>query len=100
MKPFIMRDLIEDLCHRWGIEKRVKEYVAMSKWHIIVGEKIAKEARPVGVRDGKLFLQVDNASWRNELIFMKREIIDKINQSLGSPVIKDIVFSGRKGVHR
>ena len=100
MRPLIMRELINDICYRWGIEKKVKEYTAMCKWRQVVGEKIASEAQPTGVKSGKLFVKVDNASWRNELIFMKRAIIDKINESIGSYVIKDIVFSGRKGANR
>ena len=95
-----MRHVIEELCHRWGIHKKVKEYTAITQWPQIVGARIAKEAQPLGVKGGILFLQVENASWRNELTFMKREIIHKLNRTLGETVIRDIIFSGMKGVNR
>jgi predicted nucleic acid-binding Zn ribbon protein len=99
-KPVCMRDVLSELCHRWGIERKVKEYSALSQWSQIVGEKIAEKAKPIGIERGKLFVQVDSSSWRNELTFLKREIKDKMNRAVGSPVIKDIIFSGQKGAKR
>lgn len=92
-----MRELLNELCRRWGIEKKVREYAALSQWPHIVGEKIAQKAHPVGVEGGKLFVLVESASWRNELTFMKPEIIERLNRAVGASVIRDIVFTGRKG---
>ena len=97
MKPMCLRDVLSEICHRWGIEKKIKEYSAMSQWSQVVGERIADKARPTGVENGRLFVHVDSSSWRNELTFMKKEIMDKLNRTVGTPVIQDIVFSGRKG---
>ncbi|UCE19048.1 MAG: DUF721 domain-containing protein [Gemmatimonadota bacterium] len=96
-KPVCMCDVISELCHRWGIERKVKEYSALAQWSQIVGKKIAEKAKPIGIERGKLFVEVDSSAWRNELSFMKNEIKDKMNRAVGSPVIKDIIFSGQKG---
>lgn len=96
-RPLCMRDVIADLCHRWGIEKKVKEYSVLSQWSQVVGERISEKAIPTGIERGKLFVQVESSSWRNELMFIKREIIDKLNQAVGAKVIRDIIFSARKG---
>ena len=97
-RPLCLSDALTELCRRWGIETKVKEYLAMSRWPQVVGEKIAREAKPIGIEKGKLFVQVDNSSWRNELTFIKKDIVDKLNQAVGTPVIRDVIFSSRKGV--
>ncbi len=96
-KPVAMQALIDDLCRRWGIEKKVKEYQALSMWPQIVGKRIAEKAKPLGIQKGKLFLSVESASWRNELTFLKRDIIDKINRSVGTKVVHEIICCTDKG---
>ena len=41
MKPTVMRDLLDTLCHQWGIEKKVKECIAIEKWYEVVGVILA-----------------------------------------------------------
>jgi predicted nucleic acid-binding Zn ribbon protein len=74
------------------IERRIKEESIILNWNRLVGERIASQANPVKVRDSLLFVRVKNASWRNELFFMKRKIMEQLNQSVKDNVIKDIVF--------
>lgn len=100
MRTTTVGNVINDLCRSWGIEKRLKEYNAISQWPQIVGDRIAKEARPLYVKGGKLFLYVEKAVWRNELTFMKKDIIQKMNRAVGAPLIRDIVFSTKKGVNQ
>jgi predicted nucleic acid-binding Zn ribbon protein len=75
------------------IDRRIKEESIVLNWNRVVGERIASKTNPVKVRDSILFVRVENASWRNELFFMKRKIIKELNQSVKDNVIKDIVFT-------
>jgi len=76
-----------------GIDRRLKEESIVLNWDRLVGERIASKAIPLKVRDSILFVGVENASWRNELFFMKRKIIEELNRSVKDNVIKDIVFT-------
>jgi len=80
------------LLKRMGIERKVKEYQAFTEWPEIVGEKISKVTKPEKIAEDVLFVKVKNSAWRNELIFMKTEILKKIDQAIGSGIIKDIKF--------
>ncbi len=75
------------------IDRRLKEEGALLKWDQVVGERIASQTNPLRVRDSILFVRVENASWRNELVFLKGKIIKELNQSVRANVIKDIVFT-------
>ena len=75
------------------IDRRVKEETTLLKWAEVVGERIASQSSPLRVKDSILFVRVENASWRNELVFLKGKIIKELNQSVRANVIKDIVFT-------
>jgi predicted nucleic acid-binding Zn ribbon protein len=75
------------------IDRRIKEESIVLNWNRLVGERIASKASPVKIRDSILFVRVENASWRTELFFMKRKIIEQLNQSVKDNVIRDVVFT-------
>ncbi|MDL1878766.1 DUF721 domain-containing protein, partial [Cytophagia bacterium CHB2] len=50
----------------------------------------AKVATAKDVQDGRLYVEVANSIWRNELYYMKPDIIVKINKKLGQNLIHDI----------
>ena len=75
------------------IDRRIKEETALLNWNKVVGDRIASYAKPLRVRDSILFVRVQNASWRNELVFLKAKIIKELNHSVKANVLKDIVFT-------
>jgi len=44
------------------------------------------------VRDGALIVEVENSAWRNELYYLKAELIEQINKKIGKKVIHDIMM--------
>ena len=56
------------------------------------GKTIAGHTRPVRVANGKIFVEVKNDAWRNELVYHKKELLEKLNKSLNEDVIRDIVL--------
>ena len=85
----VLKRTLKDL----KIERRIKEETVILNWNRVVGERIAKESIPLKAKDAILFVKVENASWRNELVFLKGNIIRELNQSVGENVIKEIVFT-------
>jgi len=92
-KPEEIGKILTRSLRNLGIERRLKEESIVLNWNRLVGERIASQANPLKIRDSILFVRVENASWRNELFFMKRKIIEQLNQSVRGNVIKDIVFT-------
>ncbi|MCD6116094.1 DUF721 domain-containing protein [bacterium] len=75
-----------------GIEKPVRNYKTFVRWPDVVGDKIASVTEFLRFSNGKVFVKVKNDSWRNELVFYKQEIIDKINRDIGSKEVNEIVL--------
>ena len=75
-----------------GAGDRFRDNLAIAFWDVSVGEQIAAHTEPVEVRKGVMLVRVDDATWRQELMFHKFEIIEKINQKIGKNAIKEIKF--------
>lgn len=87
-----LKTAIKIFLRKSGLEKGVKQNTALLLWDEVVGENIAENTSPEKVEHGTLLVTVENSSWRQELVFKKKEIIDKLNNKIGKKTIKDIRF--------
>jgi len=85
-----LKTAIKIFLRKSGLEKGVKQNTALLLWDEVVGENIAENTNPEKVEHGTLLVTVENSSWRQELVFKKKEIIDKLNNKIGKKTIKDI----------
>jgi len=83
---------IESVLKQLGIGERLRQYEVLDIWPKVVGERISNVTKAERIHDGKLFVSVKYSTWRNELIFLKKELITKINESMDQNVVKDIIF--------
>ncbi|MEE8398356.1 MAG: DUF721 domain-containing protein [Desulfobacterales bacterium] len=61
-------------------------------WDGIVGEVVAQHARPDAFKGKLLLVNVSSSTWLHHLQFLKRDIIDKVNEAFGETVIQEIKF--------
>jgi len=80
--------LIKDL----GIENRVLENQVLNVWSTVVGKRIAEISSADKIENKVLIVRVLHSSWRNELLYHKRNIIDKLNKKIGKRMVDDIKF--------
>jgi len=72
--------------------QRWNEYRVWEVWEEAVGEALARKARPAKIQNGKLFVTVSNSVMMQELQFAKATLRDRLNQKLGTSVVRDIMF--------
>lgn len=90
--PKLIGDLLPALLEKLGLAKGLHDRRVLERWAEIVGPKIAGVTVAERIRDGKLWVSVSHPAWRNELVFMRQELIDKINGELGGGTVTDIIF--------
>ena len=91
-KPAPMKEIMEKLLSRLGIENGILQGRAFLLWNEAVGEINAKKTEPIKIERGKLFVKTTDSCWRQELYYQKDTIIKKINLLLKKDFIKDIIF--------
>ncbi len=62
------------------------------QWKDVVGPAIAENAWPEAIKGKSLLVNVSSAPWMQQLQFLKPELIEKLNESLGKEVLGDIRF--------
>lgn len=92
MNPRHLGDILPELVDALGIRAKLKRQEVLTLWPEVVGERVAKVTRAREVRDGRLFVEVESSAWRNELFYLKREIIQQLNNRAGEEVVHDLVF--------
>ncbi len=84
--------LIEQALTRLGLARRLDDYRVWQAWDEVVGQTISRNAQPVRLDGDRLVVVVRTSSWLQELSLLQRELIAKINDWMGRPVIKDLFF--------
>ena len=75
-----------------GVEKALKQESAVFLWGEVVGKRISGVTIAEKVDKGVLTVKTESPTWRQELHMQKKEIIDKINNKIGSKAIREIRF--------
>jgi predicted nucleic acid-binding Zn ribbon protein len=88
--PVAVSGLIDRIFHGKPLEKRLREGRIWTVWDAAVGPQIASKARPVNFRDGVLTVMVSNAPWMQQLTFLKKGLIEKVNDALGEEMVSDM----------
>jgi predicted nucleic acid-binding Zn ribbon protein len=74
-----------------GLEQKVQEHSVPGYWEEVVGEAFARHARVEKVDNGRLFVSVESAAWRSEVMLRREEIRAKLNERLGAEIVKEII---------
>lgn len=70
----------------------LQEADLIRQWETIVGKSIASQVQPIGIDQGVLLLRCPSSTWRSEVNFAKKAILQRIQGVLGTPVAKDFRF--------
>ncbi len=71
---------------------RAKVAQLWGQWRDIVGEPVASHSFPEEIKNGKLYIKVDNPVWHQQLDLLKEELKQKIESRLETPGFEKIVF--------
>lgn len=61
-------------------------------WDSVVGDVVSKNAKPAAFNGRILLVHVTSSTWVHHLQFSKKEVIEKLNEALGKPVVDDLKF--------
>jgi predicted nucleic acid-binding Zn ribbon protein len=86
-------DLVPKVLTGFRIEQKRGEVEIVKVWNHLIDPNIIAHAQPTGLNKGTLFVTVDNNVWLSEIVRYKRkEILERLQHSFGSEVIKRISF--------
>jgi hypothetical protein len=92
MSEFSMQDAIKQFLKQSRIKHGIQALQIEDAWEQIMGKTIAKYTDKIQIINQTLFINTSVAPLKNELLFQKDKIIERVNEALGEKVIKEVVI--------
>jgi len=75
------------------MDQRRAEAEIFKVWNSLIDPNIVTHAQPAGIRNGTLFVNVDNSVWLSEIVrYRAPEVLDRLQHSFGRNLIQRISF--------
>ncbi len=91
-KPEKIGNILSSVLAEIGILDDIQQERLFIDWSEIVGETVSEYAIPVKLEDEKLWLKIEDPTWRTEIFNIRQILIEKINKKLGEKVVRKIVI--------
>lgn len=92
-KPESVGSVLETALARYRLKGRLQQHSVLDEWPNIVGEQVARFARPEKITRGKvLVVRVSDPIWAQELSLSKQHILEGFRTLEFGSVIEDIRF--------
>ncbi|MEE9275378.1 MAG: DUF721 domain-containing protein [bacterium] len=72
----------------WG--RRLARHRVFRVWEEAVGEALARVARPVSARGGRLVVEVADSAWLQELEMRREFLLARLNEALGGGEFEEL----------
>lgn len=90
IKPF--KEALDQMIDAYRLRATFDESYVVAHWEKIMGKTIASRTTKVYIKDGTLFLQIESAPLRQELVRAKAKIVELINSEMKTSLIKEVIF--------
>lgn len=87
-----LKEAIDQMLQVYKIKRRYDETGIITAWPALVGKSVANRTKELFIRDKKLFLRIESSVIKNELMMIRTQIIEKINNDANMVLIEEIIF--------
>jgi len=87
-----LKEAIEQMMQVYKIKRKFDETGIIANWPQFVGKAVANRTKELFIHDKKLFLRIESSVIKNELMMMRAQIIEKINEEAKGTLIEEIIF--------
>lgn len=85
-------DAISQIFKEEKLDEKYSIFAIRNSWESIVGHTFAKHTTQINYASNILFVSIDSPIVRNEAVYAKEEIIQKVNKFVGKRLIKELVL--------
>ncbi|MFM7668772.1 MAG: DUF721 domain-containing protein [Bacteroidota bacterium] len=85
-------DIVGKIMKAYGLEKRMKEMDILKGWPEMMGIAVANRTTNLRINNRILYISMDSAVMREELLNGKQIILQRVNDFAGERIIDDVWF--------
>lgn len=91
-KTITLAEAVNDYLKEMKLDGKLSEVSVINSWEEIVGRAISTRTTKIYIKDHILYVHLKSSVVRNELLMLREELREKLNQKAGSEVVKEIVL--------
>ena len=92
MAEISLQDAIQQFLKKSRLQSGIQALRIEDVWEQVMGKTVAKYTEKIQMINSTLFITTNVAPLKNELLYQKDKIIERVNEALGEKYIKDVVI--------
>jgi hypothetical protein len=92
MAEITLGEALKDFLNKSRLKSGVQALQIEEAWENIMGKTIARYTDKIEIIKSTLFISSTVAPLKNELLYQKEKIIERVNEALGEKVINNVVI--------
>ena len=92
MSEFHIGDAIKGFLNKSRLRNGIRAVQIEEIWEQLMGKTIAKYTDKIQIINQKLFIHTTVGPLRNELMYQKPQIIERVNEAFGEKVINEVII--------
>jgi predicted nucleic acid-binding Zn ribbon protein len=92
MSEISLQDAIQQFLQKSRLKSGIQAVRIEEVWEQLMGKTIAKYTDKIQIINHTLFITTVVAPLKNELLYQKENIIQKVNEAMGEKVISEVVI--------
>lgn len=85
-------DAMKDFLNKSKLKNGIRALQIEELWEKLMGKTIAKYTDKIQIINQTLFIRTNVGPLKNELLYQKDKIIERVNEAMGEKVIKEVVI--------
>jgi predicted nucleic acid-binding Zn ribbon protein len=85
-------DVIRDCLRELQIDRKLKEVSLVAQWETFMGRMVALRTDQIYIKNRILYIHVTSSVLKTELMMMRSDIVNKLNENAGEKIIENIVI--------
>lgn len=91
-KDLTMKEAINQMLDVYKLRRKYDETSLITAWPELIGQAIANRTTQLYIRDKKLYVKVESAVIKHELMLMRTQILGRMNEYVGKVVVEELVL--------
>ena len=92
MAEISLQDAIQQFLQKSRLKSGIQALRIEDIWEDVMGKTIAKYTDKIQIINHTLYITSSVAPLKNELLYQKEKIIERVNEALGEKLVKDVII--------
>jgi hypothetical protein len=92
MAEISLQNAIKQFLQKSRLKNGIQALRIEDVWEEVMGKTIAKYTDKIQIINSTLFITTTVAPLKNELLYQKEKIMERVNEALGEKTIKEVVI--------